>query len=91
MPTGQNRGGRVAHPPPVSMTMAYDGPADDRGRSRSVSQNRTPQAASRAQSFTRIIGYDQTTGRPPFLNRNVDFGGQAYQLRSGVSHIFILS
>ena len=98
MPSGQNpnaRGTRGGYGPPVSMGPAvYDGPASDRGRSRSASRTRTSQPGSRTQSQGPAVpaGLDPKTGRAYVLNRNVDFGGQVYQLLSGVSlTVFLVS
>ena len=91
MPTGRNPGLRGSAPQHnLQRSVApYDGPPEERGRSRSASQSRA-RSASRAPSGTArptvIPGMDPDTNRAYVLNRNVDFGGMAYTLRSGVSH-----
>ena len=87
---GQRRGATSGLP---LQQAAYDGPSETRGRS--PSQSGTPsrsQSVARASSVAQtrsgsrlIRGYDPRTGRAPVLLRNVDFGGEAYNIKSSVS------
>ena len=59
-------------------------------RSRSGSQGRAPSAGGGNKKAKVPIGYDPDTGRAYDMVKNVDLGGNAYRLRSGVSIHFFL-
>ena len=84
MPNGRNPAARGARgvQPPVSNPAIFDGPGEERGRSRSASRTRSA-SQSRARAPSVEPGLDPITGRAYVLNRNVDFGGAAYALRLG--------
>lgn len=84
------RGGRgaTADPanPPAPQQASYDGPPESpgRGRSGSVGGGPSVRASSRGASQTRLVDPARDPPPAPVLVKNVDFGGQAYDLFSKV-------
>ncbi|KAL9128364.1 MAG: hypothetical protein Q9217_002943 [Psora testacea] len=85
---GRGRGGGDASAPALQPA-AYDGPSEARGRTPSQSRPESAAPASsaaRTRSRSRLIrGYDADTGKAPSLLKNVDFGGEAYNMKSSLS------
>lgn len=84
---GQRKAGQSSAPPQGDKVQrSFDGPDDSPGRSRAPSSRGPSQ--TRATSQSRRI--DPARDRPaaPVLLRNVDFGGQAYDMFSSVSGRF---
>lgn len=88
---GQPKAGQSSAPPQANQPhQSFDGPDDSPSRGRSGS-TAGPRASSRGPSQTRASSQtrrvDPARDRPaaPVLLRNVDFGGQAYDMFSSVS------
>lgn len=88
---GKPKAGQPSAPPRTDAPQqSFDGPDDSPGRGRGGAAAGPP-ASSRGNSQTRATSQtrrvDPARDRPaaPMLLRNVDFGGQAYDLFSSVS------
>ncbi|KAL9639626.1 MAG: hypothetical protein Q9164_000820 [Protoblastenia rupestris] len=82
---GRGRGKGAGPPnPSAPQQAAYDGPSEGRGRSPSQSRpgSRSGSVACAQSDSLTLKGYDSKTGKAPVLLRNVDLGGEAYNLHS---------